>query len=377
MLPLSILLLIVLSVLSVDMIGVSAVVSPYIAVIPQSTVDTDLTPGMTYTVSIYTDYVGTSAFLDYIWAYQFALSYNPSVLNGTEVVNGDLIAGEGTQFIAGPFDNIAGELSLTVGTYRVGGEVTSGPGTLANVTFIVVGEGASDIAIGSDSSLVGWDWFGEPPDYDIINAAEQPDQIQHGYFSNVPPVTQYDLTIGVVGSGTTDPVIGVHTYDEGTLVPVTATAAAGWTFDHWELDGSPAGSDNPIDVTMNADQALIAYFVGMPGAIAGRVTDSSTGDPIEGANVTANGYSDTTDADGHYIVSDVPAGTYNVIASANGYPTSSQTNITVVAGETTTVNLELTPTQPLNILTYVGVAAAAIIIIAGIAVYILKIRKPT
>ncbi len=62
--------------------------------------------------------------------------------------------------------------------------------------------------------------------------------------------------------------------------------------------------------------------------------------------------------------------------SANGYGDSSQTNITVVAGETTTVDFELTPAQPLDILLYAGVAAA-IIIIAGIAVYILKVRKPT
>ncbi len=120
--PLSsiVLLMVVLSLLSVsgaNTIGVSAVDSPYIAVVPSNVTDTALTIGKNFTVSIYTDYVGTSEWLDYIWGYQFALSYNPSVINGVEVVNGDLIVGGSAKFMPGPFDNVAGELSLTVGVF--------------------------------------------------------------------------------------------------------------------------------------------------------------------------------------------------------------------------------------------------------------------
>jgi hypothetical protein len=206
-LPLSILLLIVLSVLSVDMIGVSAVVSPYIGVIPDSIVDLNLTPGENFTVSIYTDYVGTNQYLNYIHAWQFALNYNPSVLNGVEVVNGGLIAGEGTSFGPGPFDNEAGELSLTVAYFNVAGIVTSGPGTLANVTFTVVGTGASDITIDSHSKLIGWNWFGDPYDYDIINAADDPDQIGHGYFQNVETITR-DVAVTSVTPASTSVAVG-------------------------------------------------------------------------------------------------------------------------------------------------------------------------
>jgi PKD repeat protein len=178
-----------LAALNVNITRVSAVVSPYIAVVPETIEDVTLTPGTNFTVSIDTDYVGTFEFLDYIWGYQFALSYNPNVINGVEVVNGDLIVGGSAKFMPGPFDNVAGELSLTVGVFKEGGEVTSGPGTLANVTFTVVGKGASDITIDSaplerQSKLVGWNWEEDPHDYDIINAAEHPDQIQHGYFDN-------------------------------------------------------------------------------------------------------------------------------------------------------------------------------------------------
>ncbi len=170
MLPLSILLLIVLSVLSVNMIGVSAVVSPFIEVFPATTLDLEL--NQNFTVSIKTDYEGSpppiGPLIDWIWGYQFALSYNPGVIKGVEVVNGDLItnATYPAKFIPGPFDNVAGELSLTVGVFRFGGEVTQGPGTLANVTFTVVGYGASDITIDSQSKLVGWNWEEDPHDYD-------------------------------------------------------------------------------------------------------------------------------------------------------------------------------------------------------------------
>lgn len=61
------------------------VFSPYIIVLPQRTVDDTLTSG-NYTVSVYTNYNGSD-----IWGYEFTLTYNPRVLHGVEVVNGDLI----------------------------------------------------------------------------------------------------------------------------------------------------------------------------------------------------------------------------------------------------------------------------------------------
>ena len=67
------------------------VISQYITVIPQSTVDPDLTPGKNYTVSIYTDYNGSD-----IWSWQFTLSYNPNVLHGG-INKTDTWTGTGTQ----------------------------------------------------------------------------------------------------------------------------------------------------------------------------------------------------------------------------------------------------------------------------------------
>jgi len=143
-------------------------------------------------------------------------------------------------------------------------------------------------------------------------------------------------------------------------------------------------SSPQTDITVTAGETTTLNFTLTPlpttGTITGIVTDSSTGEPIANAILTVNDMSTTTNSSGAYVISNVLAGTYTVTASANGYEDSSQTDITVVAGQTTTVDFELTPSepaQPLNIILYAGVAAVAIIIIAGIAIYILKVRKPT
>jgi len=111
----------------------SAAVSPYIAVVPGSTVNTTLTPGTNYTISIYTDYAG-----DDVTGYGFELTYNPNVLEGIEVINGDLITNDTayTLFQSLGFDNTAGRLMYTFNGFDFFNEpapLTSGPGTLANV----------------------------------------------------------------------------------------------------------------------------------------------------------------------------------------------------------------------------------------------------
>lgn len=110
LLSLLILLLFAISALNVNTM-VSAVEHPAIYVDPASTVNPDLTVGTLYTVSIKTDYTGSD-----VWGYQFSLTYNPSVLEGYEVTNGDLIATDKSptaMFIPGTFNGEAGTLSKT------------------------------------------------------------------------------------------------------------------------------------------------------------------------------------------------------------------------------------------------------------------------
>ncbi|MBX6332423.1 MAG: SusC/RagA family TonB-linked outer membrane protein [Gemmatimonadaceae bacterium] len=80
------------------------------------------------------------------------------------------------------------------------------------------------------------------------------------------------------------------------------------------------------------------------GQIAGTVTDSSTGAPLTGAQVAilALKLGAAVDADGHFVIRDVPAGRVAVRAQRIGYAFAEDT-VTVTPGATTTVSFRLTP----------------------------------
>jgi len=71
-------------------------------------------------------------------------------------------------------------------------------------------------------------------------------------------IMQYTLTVLASGSGsvTVNPPDGV--YDEGTVVTLTATPAAGWRFNDWDDDLE--GTDPTTTVVMDADKKVTADF---------------------------------------------------------------------------------------------------------------------
>jgi len=110
-------------------------------------------------------------------------------------------------------------------------------------------------------------------------------------------VVQYSLTITVtpLAGGSTSPAVGTYWYDTGTSVPVTATPVNSYRFDHWRLDGSDAGSANPISVSMTEAHTLEAVFIETAG-----ITFNVSG--------IASGYSGTVlTVDGiNYSLSELP-----------------------------------------------------------------------
>jgi hypothetical protein len=82
-------------------------------------------------------------------------------------------------------------------------------------------------------------------------------------FVEIPP-TQYQLTIGVTGSGTTTPAPGSASHTDGSTVSVDAQPDDGWLLDHWELDGVDVGDADPYSVTMDASHTLTAVFMEVP-----------------------------------------------------------------------------------------------------------------
>jgi uncharacterized protein YfaP (DUF2135 family) len=69
--------------------------------------------------------------------------------------------------------------------------------------------------------------------------------------------------MAVNGSGTTVPAVGNHTYEQGTVVNISATAAEGWQFTNWIGNVANGGSDSTT-VTMTSDKKVMASFMVTP-----------------------------------------------------------------------------------------------------------------
>ncbi len=65
------------------------------------------------------------------------------------------------------------------------------------------------------------------------------------------------------GTGTTNPAIGTHTYNENAVVNLTAIPSTGYKFDHWSGDVSGVNSASTT-ITMDAEQDVTAHFVDIP-----------------------------------------------------------------------------------------------------------------
>ena len=90
---------------------------------------------------------------------------------------------------------------------------------------------------------------------------------------------------------------------------------------------------------INAARAVDSVPV-PPGAISGQVTDAEDGSAISGAQVSDGIRTALTDALGSYTIDNVPPGSYQVIASREGYQTSSLT-VNVMSGTAAEANFSL------------------------------------
>ena len=75
------------------------------------------------------------------------------------------------------------------------------------------------------------------------------------------------------------------------------------------------------------------------------MTDAQTGEPLPGANVVVDGTQRGTaaNADGEYVIINVPVGTHDVRASLVGYADMTKTDVQVSAGRTAQVDFVLSP----------------------------------
>jgi hypothetical protein len=90
-----------------------------------------------------------------------------------------------------------------------------------------------------------------------------------------------------------------------------------------------------------------------PGRIVGLVTDAQTGYAIADAVVTADMYSNTTDVNGNYVLSNLPAWTYTVHVSASGFVNDSAPR-TVSSGKSIRADFVLSPYTRIHLEPYLN-----------------------
>jgi len=129
-------------------------------------------------------------------------------------------------------------------------------------------------------------WTGACTGSGACSVTMNADQTVTAHFKRI----MFNLTVAVnpIGAGTTDPAVGVHAYESGSVVVVTATPATGFTFTGWS--GACTGTD-PCSITMDADKSVTANFSGIfyNLTVAVNPAGGGTTDPAVGVHAYAAG----------------------------------------------------------------------------------------
>ncbi|HMC32541.1 MAG TPA: carboxypeptidase regulatory-like domain-containing protein [Candidatus Angelobacter sp.] len=142
-------------------------------------------------------------------------------------------------------------------------------------------------------------------------------------------------------SGATVTAAGLTTLTAADGTYALNNLPAGSTTITASLTGFQNGSANVTVVAGSTTAAPTITLVSNSGTITGTV-QSSSGAAISGASVGYGGGSTTTNASGAYTLTGVPAGTVQLVASASGFQSVTQ-SVAVSGGATSTANFTLSP----------------------------------
>ena len=152
-------------------------------------------------------------------------------------------ANNGTGTMSPQTANVA--TALTTNAFTRAGYTFSGWNTLANGTGTAYANGAS-YSFAADLTL----------------------------YAQWTALANYTLSVAVspTGAGTTNPTVGDHPYASGSIVAVTATPVAGYTFSSWS--GACTGT-GACSVTMDAAKSVTANFTVQSGSVVSAATPSN------------------------------------------------------------------------------------------------------
>jgi len=129
---------------------------------------------------------------------------------------------------------------------------------------------------------------------------------------------EYPLNITIVGNGSVlEEEVTARNYPFQTRVRLTAVPSNGWEFSAWGGDAS--GSQNPIEITITTETAVIATFRGVAPTV---VTESASNITATGATlagtVTSQGSSAVTVRGVCYATTQNPTTAATCVASGSG-----------------------------------------------------------
>jgi hypothetical protein len=145
-----------------------------------------------------------------------------------------------------------------------------------------------------------------------------------------------NATVSSSGASTTSDSSGNYTLTGVAAVSAQLTASANGYGNLTQQISVISGATSTLNF------ALTSTSTPTTGNLTGTVTNSATGNSISGATVLYSGGSAITDANGSYTLSGVTSGTITFTVSAPGMQTLN-TNVDVLAGQTTTQNFALNP----------------------------------
>ena len=165
----------------------------------------------------------------------------------------------------------------------------------------------------------------------------------------IQPINPGNVT-GTVVDGNGQPLSGAtvsaaglttSTADDGSYA--LNNLPAGSTTIKASLTGFQSGSTTVTVVAATTTAAPAITLVSGSGSITGSVK-TTAGAAIAGASVGFGGGTATTDANGNYTLTGVPVGTVQLVASASGFQSVTQ-SVTVSGGATSTANFTLAAAQ--------------------------------
>jgi hypothetical protein len=139
-----------------------------------------------------------------------------------------------------------------------------------------VGNGRYSVPVSGLTFNTNYTWFVDVTDGKVSN---------HRYYTFIIPAP-YILNLSISGNGTVTKS-KESPYLAGSVVQLTANPAPGWTFIGWAGDRlSVSGTENPKNITMDADKSTSAIFrqIGVP-----LLNDSTFDVSVDSADLRANG----------------------------------------------------------------------------------------